>query len=300
MSLEKICWQIQRDYKRGWRATYHHYFTLPRIVEWRFPYWALEPHPVSIHVLTGHDDWLLATWALATWFQRTKQNWNIFLHDDGTLPEDLDAHLHPIFPNVTIVRCEEADAKVSPLLEKAPAVRRFRASHPIGRKVFDTAQFATGPRYILLDSDVLFFRRPEEILNWTDNPSDECWFMQDTDERSLVSLEQARESFDVNLWPWVDTGICLMQKAALDISLCERVLGSLPLSNPFLTAQTLLAICASRHNRGGLLSPRYEVAKKQAGISDVVARHYPGAARDIFYGRGLRRLRHEVFRRDYH
>jgi hypothetical protein len=291
MFLQKIWWRIQRDYKRGWQATYHNYSTLPRIVDWRFPYWALEPHPVSVHVQTCGEDWLLAAWALATWFWRTKRNWNVFIHDDGTLPDEAGMQLREIFPNVTIVRCEEADEKVLPALQDMPLARRFRASHPVGRKVFDAAEFASGPRYILLDSDVLFFRRPEEILNWTDNPNDECWFIQGTDEHSLVTLEVARDLFGVNLWPWVNTGICLMQKAALDTAFCERVLERLPQTNPPSVARTLFTLCASRHDRGGLLSPRYEVAGAARGASDVVARHYPGALRDLFYGRGLRRLR---------
>jgi hypothetical protein len=300
MSPEKIWWQIQRDFKRGWRATYHHYFTLPRIVNWRFPYWALEPHPVSVHVLTGLDDWLLATWALATWFWRTKQNWNVFIHDDGTLPEDAHHHLPLIFPTVSLVSCEEADAKMLPLLQDLPHCRRFRVSHPVGRKIFDAPQFATSPRYILLDSDVLFFRRPEEILSWTGSPNDECWFVQDAGENALLSLDQARESFGVNLWPWVDTSICLMQKSVLDMTYCEQALPAIPQGDSLRSAQTLLALCASRHDRGGLLSPRYEVAGKPNNSANVVARHYPGAARDHFYGRGLRRLRHEIFKNDYH
>jgi hypothetical protein len=298
MPIQKLWRQLQRDYRRGWRATQHHYLTLPRIVEWRFPYWALEPHPVSVHVLTGGTDWLLAAWALATWFWRTKQNWNVFIHDDGTLPEEADAHLHEMFSPLTIVRCEEAEARVLPTLQSMPLIRRFRASHPVGRKVFDTAEFAAGPRYILLDSDVLFFRRPEEILNWADIPNDECWFMQDADEHSVVTLDTAREAFGVNLWPWVDTGICLMQKAALDLAFCEKVLAGLPQGNPLPAAQSLLALCASRHNSGGLLSARYEVAGRPDNHTDAVARHYPGAARDLFYGRGLHRIREDFLRRE--
>ena len=49
----RLWWLLRRDLRRGWEATRQHYFTLPRIEEWSWPFWGEKPQDVPVHVLTG-------------------------------------------------------------------------------------------------------------------------------------------------------------------------------------------------------------------------------------------------------
>jgi hypothetical protein len=84
-----------------------------------------------------------------------------------------------------------------------------------------------------------------------------------------------------------------MAKPAIDLDFCERALGetSITKGHVWRIEQTLLALCASRYGKGGLLPKTYEVSLGKHSAENVIARHYVGAVRDRFYGEGLKRLR---------
>jgi len=153
--------------------------------------------------------------------------------------------------------------------------------------------YCESPRFLVLDSDVLFFNHPREIMDWAGNGAKECWFNEDIAEGSLVSERESLEDLGVVLWPRVNTGIALITKEAIDFEFCDRVLGETSALKGDLARieQTLFALCASRHGKGGLLPKTYEISLGKHASEDCVARHYVGAGRDRFYGEGLKRLR---------
>lgn len=145
----------------------------------------------------------------------------------------------------------------------------------------------------MLDSDVLFFNHPREIMDWVGNGAKECWFTEDIAEGSLLSEKDALEDLGVKLWPRVNSGIGLITKEAIDFEFCDRVLGETSILKGHLrrVEQTLFALCASRQGKGGLLPKTYEVSLNKNVAEECIARHYVGAVRDRFYGEGMKRLR---------
>ena len=88
ISPGRLWWLLRRDLRRGWRASRHHYKTLPRIREWQRPFWTEHRQAIPVHVLTGKNDWQLAAWMLASWFHFSERAWPVVIHDDGTLPKE--------------------------------------------------------------------------------------------------------------------------------------------------------------------------------------------------------------------
>lgn len=297
ISPGRLWWQLRRDVKRGWGAAYHDYQTLPRIEEWAWAFWGEEPTKVPVHILTGDKDWRLAAWSLASFLHFTEVGWPIVIHDDGTLPEEAVEVFKELFVSCRIIMRGEADAEVTKLLRPYPFCLDYRNTHPLGLKVFDMPHYANGERYVMLDSDVLFFRKPEEIIHWANGPlAKDCWFNEDVQEASLITASEAREELNVKLWSRVNSGLCLIYKPAVDFDFCDRALAitSILRGHIWRVEQTLLALCASRNGKGGLLPNTYEVTLKKNASKDIVARHYVGAVRDRFYAEGLKRLRGEL------
>jgi len=293
MTPGSILYNIQRSWKRGFAATWNERYVAKRILDWRNPH-AEKPHEeVPVHVLTGSDDWLLACWMLASWFHFTQRNWRVIIHDDGRLPPDASPAFVKMLQGVRGVSAVEADRTVLDGLAAYPACREYRLAHPLARKIFDIPLLTRGERFIILDSDLLFFRKPEAILRWCEDGKGQCWFNRDVHEALPISRSQVREKLGVDIWHRVNSGLCLMQKSAIDFSLCERALRETTLmkKNLWLVEQTLFAICASAKGRGGLLPAEYEVTKKPAASPDAVMRHYVGAVRHQFYGEGMGRLK---------
>jgi hypothetical protein len=140
---------------------------------------------------------------------------------------------------------------------------------------------------------VLFFGQPTEIMDWSRGPEPmECWFNEDIIEASLITIIDAYEDLGVNLWPHVNSGLCLIHRPAIDFDFCDHALAvtSILRGKPWRVEQTLFALCASRFGRGGLLPRKYEVSLSRYAAHDAVARHYVGAVRQRFFGEGLKRL----------
>jgi hypothetical protein len=293
ISPGRLWWLLRRDVKRGWSATFHDYRTRRRITEWNWPFWNETPQNVPVHVLTGAKDWELCAWMLASWVQFTEESWRISIHDDGTLPEAARTTLRNLFPKVRIIARDEADTLMDKVLSPHPFCHDYRNKHPLALKIFDFAQYADADRYIVLDSDVLFFNHPHKIMDWARGHDLECWFNEDIEESSLISAQDAWTDLGVKLWPRVNSGLGLITKKAIDFDFCERALGETSITKGHIwrIEQTLFALCASRHGKGGLLPKEYEVSLAKYASSDCVARHYVGAVRDRFYGEGLKRLK---------
>lgn len=298
MTLGRLLWLARRDLKRGWSASYHHYQTLPRIAHWNWSFWKEKPENVPLHVLTGENDWLLAAWMLASFFTFTETSWPLVIHDDGTLPEDGRGTLKEMFRNVRFISRFEADSAMTEVLQSLPRCLRYRMSHPLALKIFDMAHFANAERYLVMDSDVLFFRKPREIVDWARaTERRDCWFNEDASESTLVSDAEAQEKLGIHLWPKVNSGLCLINREAIDFQLCEEALANTSLlrGHVWRIEQTLFALCASRKGRGGLLPKSYEVSLARRAGRDIVARHYVGAVRNRFFGEGLKRLAPVLF-----
>ena len=293
ISPGRLWWLLKRDMKRGWSASYHDYKTRPLIQKWSWPFWNDAPMSVPVHVLTGEKDWQLCAWMLASFFHHTEHTWSVVIHDDGTLTEEIRRELATLFKNARIIPRAQADATLDAVLKPLPFAYEYRGMHPLALKIFDMPYYCESTRFIMLDSDVLFFNHPREIMDWVGNGAKECWFNEDIAEGSLVPEKEALEDLGVVLWQRVNSGIGLISKDAIDFEFCDRVLGETSALKGQLwrVEQTLFALCASRAGKGGLLPKTYEVSLGKHAAEDCVARHYVGAVRDRFYGEGLQRLR---------
>lgn len=297
ISAGRLWWFIQRDLKRGLAATWNDYVVCPRIAKWNNPYAEDIPQDVSLHVLTGGKDYLLCLWMLASWFHHTAGNWRIVIHDDGTLTEEANRLITRVFPQAEIIPRRSADEIMKEVLSSYPLCANYREKHPLAMKVFDMSHYEKSDRYILLDSDVLFFRRPEFILDWVDGRNAGSWFNRDVAEASTVPPEQAKARLGVLLWPMVNSGLCLIDRTIVDLAFCEQVFAGTDIlkGHVWRVEQTLLALCASREGKGGLLLPEYEITLGACRRAESVSRHYVGAVRDQFYAEGIRELGKVLF-----
>jgi hypothetical protein len=204
-----------------------------------------------------------------------------------------------MFPNLRGIAGADADREVFAALNGHQACREYRLAHPLARKIFDIPILTRAGRFIILDSDLLFFRKPDAILRWCADGAGQCWFNKDIAEAMPIPRAEVRESLGIDLWHCVNSGLCLIERSTLDLDLCERALHETRLmqKNIWLVEQTLFAICASAVGRGGLLPPEYEVSKEKNAIPNVIARHYVGAVRQRFYGEGMARLKKTLLAR---
>jgi len=91
------------------------------------------------------------------------------IHSDGTLSEHHRARLKKLIRGADIVLRDDADSMVQPYLRQRDLRNclRLRSGHVFGLKVIDMCVLSQARRLVLLDCDVLFYARPEELLGAT-------------------------------------------------------------------------------------------------------------------------------------
>lgn len=272
-------------------------WVLPEILRWKEPAdWPLESS-VEVHLLTSRRDWLCAAWTLASLVHFTGRRWPIVIHDDGTLPQEARQAYTSMFGHLRIVSRPDADREIDARLADYPRCLAYRRSHPLALKLFDCPLLAQTPRLVLLDSDVLFFRRPEEVLSWVDRGQAESFFNPDFQDAYTISREAAQQRWGVTLWPQVNTGLSLLPREVLNLERCENWLGDESITDLKEIAwreQTLLALSASRLGKGGLLPESYEVSFNPEMANNAVSRHYVGDMRSQFYAEGVLLVRRSL------
>ena len=298
--IGRTLWWSKYLYKRGFSASFHEYGVGPRIIKWRNPFESQPTQHLPLHVVCGHDYGIMALWMLASWFLATEKNWQVWIHDDGTLTDEDKVMFRRVFSDVLhLVDRKEADKRMQSVLVSAPRCADYRSRMPHGLKVFDVGTLTDAPRFLLFDPDVLFFYKPVDILEWVqqdEDPKDTVWFNADAQEPAPFVRERAPETLGFELWPYVNSGLCMLNKKQIDLSFFEHCLNLdfMKHCKDWRAEQTLLALAASRWGRGGLLSDAYEVSLDGPVRTDSIARHYIGAVRDRFWSEGVRRLKSKI------
>lgn len=115
-------------------------------------------------------------WALYS-FRSFYGECRILILNDGSLSEASLSLLNRIFPGVSIPDVRENDDKVAAALIKRGLERcaDWRANFVFFRKLIDPVFLCGNRPYVLLDSDVLHFRPPREILDWAKNALTMCY-----------------------------------------------------------------------------------------------------------------------------
>ena len=248
---------------------------------------------VSVHLLVSSKTWHAGVLAVMSFEFFTQRRWNLFIHEDGSLDELTSREIERVLPEVNFVPRALSEEVMKERLQSYPNCQSLRQEHNLFLKFFDLPAFAPGERMILLDSDVIFFKRPKEILAWVDTNSQECWYNEDTTEKYCIPRYEIEPALGIKLWPKFNSGLVLMPLAAISLPLAERLLITFKTTahHPQFFEQTLYALIASAWNQGGALPSTYEISWGLFRKAHSICRHYVGAFKhDLLYIEGVTTL----------
>lgn len=243
---------------------------------------------VSVHMLVSSKTWHAGLLAAISFEFFTQRRWKLFIHEDGSVDEQTRRRIERVLPGVRFISRRESEEKTQLTLASYPACLRHRARHNLFLKFFDVPVFAE-KRFVFLDSDVLFFRKPQEILDWVDSESEDCFYNEDTKEKYCIPRQEIESALGIKLWPRFNSGLLLMTRQAISLELAEKLLITFEATahHPQFFEQTLYALMASAWNCGGALPSTYEISWGFFRHKKSIARHYVGAFKhDILYLEG--------------
>ena len=245
---------------------------------------------ISVHLLVSAGTFQMGLLAIRSFQFFTGRHWQVFVHDDGSLTQRDQEEISQVLPKARFVGRAEADEKMAGVLTGFPHCARLRSQHNWFLKIFDLVQFVPGSKFIVLDSDLLFFDLPPEILRWAAEDETGCWFNRDGKEVYAYPRAVIEERWPHPLWNRVNSGLCLLQKSAIDLARCEDFLNRLEGEHGkfMFLEQTLFAVNASAAGPGGMLPPQYEISWGNFRKRDGICRHYVGVFKhDVFFLEGV-------------
>jgi hypothetical protein len=134
-----------------------------------------EAAPVEIHFLTGRRFWHQT--AFCAWSLARTSGFDVapVLYDDGTLSAADVARVQRALPRTRAVGIAEIEARVDACLPRTrfPHLRARRDVYPNLKKLLDVHAGQSGWK-LVLDSDMLFFRRPDQLMAWLAVPDRPC------------------------------------------------------------------------------------------------------------------------------
>ena len=252
---------------------------------------------VSIHMLVDREHVPDAIASLKSFYRFAPEPYPVTIHDDGSFGAREHQLLGSHLPGVRIVRRALADEVVIAELarrglERCRALRQ--SGHVLALKLFDIPLYAGDAKLLLLDSDVLFFERPEELLAALARPAS-AWedrYNEDAgDGFYTFDVEEVERRTNVRLVRRFNSGLTCLQRDAASWEHFERWLSlpTLPDRGWFLE-QTLTAMESSRRGARAL-PPEYDVHCRQARRGGrTVSGHYCGTSRRLFYPNFVRRV----------
>ena len=244
----------------------------------------------EIHVLTCERDWLDLIWSLKSFFAVCERRFRLCIHDDGSVSSRGTAALREHFPDARIISRREADEHAeAEFLKDYRRCADLRRTNVLALKVFDFAAHLRAPRLLLIDSDILFFSRPNVLLDrvcdarYELNSLNKDWGLGYTVEPARI-----QPMLDFDFQAPINSGLGLMHRESYQLEWFERWL-ALPgvIGHPHRIEQTLVGLACSRYGHE-YLPTEYDVTLDSTRPAEIV-KHYTGPIRHLLYREGVRR-----------
>ncbi|MCK4872329.1 MAG: hypothetical protein KAS72_06360 [Phycisphaerales bacterium] len=249
----------------------------------------------AVHCMCGRAGVIEAIWSLTSFYRFAEVDWPLVIHGDGSLrPTDVEM-IHKHFPRADVITRTQADAAMQPILEDHPHCRLLRSRHVFGLRLLDSEQLCLKRTRINIDTDVLFFRKPTELLDLAVQHDEPNVFNREVGAAGYAVKGEAIAAVAGRPVPdEINAGLAILRRGTFPLDELEDLLAAgAEHWDTYLQEQTLTAVCSVRRagDRGVVFLPeRYQCDDRQPLVFDAAARHYYILARRLYYAQGLRWL----------
>jgi hypothetical protein len=251
----------------------------------------------ELHTLTCKRDFLNTLWSLKTFYYFSGIRPKLVIYDDGSLSETARKFLCGNFVNCQIIRRDTFRRDMEDFLKAYNMSLKFSKikSFYCALKFFGPMYYAKSEYVLYLDSDILFFKEPGEMLNQMESGTP--FYMSDYQDAYSYPVVFLQKLLDIKIGHAINAGLFYFSK--------KDFIGNLDLAEAYFKKvyelahkkvlmnrheQTLVAIFLSKAN-AVRLGGEYQISKKQV-TDETISHHFVNdGARLNFYAAGLRRLK---------
>lgn len=249
----------------------------------------------EVHIVTCKRDAMCALWSLKSFLHFTGLKTRLIIHNDGTIDAALAQVFKKQFPGCKIIGKQEANTAMQSFLNDYEHCRLFRLGRfsKVSLKLFDCFYYSEARHLIILDSDMLFFSAPGEIMEHL--KSHRMFFMPDRQNAYCFPVDVLGTILNAPMLEQVNTGIMHWSRDhAFDLDLIESFLKMWhehrhPAS--YWAEQTSWALLLSRHHQNVARLSQHHQISFQPITSETISHHFvSNGSRERFYRDGVRHL----------
>lgn len=232
----------------------------------------------EIHTLTGHRHLYMYLAAIKS-FLRFCEDVAVAVHDDGTLSNKDRILLKTHIEGIKIIGKNFADRKINKFLKDLPNSRKYRARHIILMQLLDCMFFSERVKIINLDSDSLFLRKPDKLIEWIFKENNEIISIYEEEPRRQ---KEFLSKLNCDLPPHICFSLVCFYKRILDLGLIENILAQLkPSIDWWCVAQNIFPVLVTSKSGEFRMSFFDKDAYQTSGNFEdgQIFRHYVCSAR---------------------
>ena len=162
--VRSVYWRFRTDSRRFYRCF--------KAVDATKPLRCNPASSVEMHTLTCHEHVFMYITAAKS-LLRFVSELAVVVHDDGSLTSEDQLTIERHIPGVRVIRRQEADGALGALVAHCPSTARYREKVINSLELTDHLLLAKQQRMIITNSDILFLRRPDEVIRWIESGSSE-------------------------------------------------------------------------------------------------------------------------------
>lgn len=256
-----------------------------------------EDLPYTVHMLVCHRDLSMAicTARVANLAFGRALPW--VFHDDGSLTDDDERSFREHLPGCTVARRVKADRIARERLVNYPEILKYREHQIMALKLVDVKLWASGPRLAYIDSDILFFRRPDFFVEALAGERSKNYFNRDLSDAYVRPADEIGSKVGVRPLDRLNAGLWVMHNDAIDLDKIEGWLKHKAFRGnlyDYTLDQTFISMLANSSSDGVEHLPQeYDVAYRK-DVASSPNKHYVGAIRHGYELEGLQYLMEEL------
>jgi hypothetical protein len=267
-------------------------------VSLRKPYLTLAPVAIpgkdqdfSVHILLCNRDFEMSICALRSFVHYCGRSFEFVIHEDGTLTQHQKEYLRKNFPKSEIIDYDRSLNLARDTFGENSEIYKMRKRGVLMLKLLDIKLFSKKQKIIVLDSDILFFKKPVELLDAATRFDVPSLFNKDV-LPSLMAPKEVLEGICSQKIPErINSGLSVVYRDAIDFELIEKWLKELnDRKVDFIMhriEQSLITMLCVNHKNGiDYLPEAYDVSFDK-NVDQSVCKHYVGIIRHGFELEGL-------------
>jgi hypothetical protein len=257
---------------------------------------------IEIHVLYCKKNILDSLWSLKTFFYYSGLQADLYIHSDGSLKQRHKNIYRKHFTNCNIIDRKDATEKMATYLRKYETSLQFRRRKPFycSLKLFDPLFFSKQDNIFYIDSDILFFNKPDELI--ANVKKHQPFFNSDMEDSYSASAERLDDLFNVTMCRKFNAGLIYYnrQKYLKRLDFIEHFFQTVEKYHircsvgPNHHEQTLHAIFGSFIG-SQRLGEKYQPGNKDMTDDTISCHFFSGARPTHFYTKGLKMLKKQRF-----